>query len=360
MPASLTRSTSLAVFRLQPSRRAGFTLLEVVVAVAIVAVMAGAITPLVFQQLMEAKTEATRNELAAIETGLQRFYADTGRFPRESEGLAALVGDPGLESWQGPYVATGQSDPVLAVARDAFDSPYIYDLDPQTSATAQADLIVASPGANLSYECGTLNESWRLDAGDDDLVLLVSRAALDRAARLAAGVELEAIASAARAYFAAEAVFPGDVDQLLGNYLDPGLDGTAARDPWYQPYLLTPTTDQPPQLIITSRGPDRRDDRGGGDDLVLQLSSAAVGRHSTTYKLTIAQTILNNNPSLELAAAWPGPSGARAALGLATAFDRDGWGNSYGLNVASRTVFSAGPDGRAEHVADNIPPGVGP
>ena len=45
---------------------------------------------------------------------------------------------------------------------------------------------------------------------------------------------------------------------------------------------------------------------------------------------------------------------------LTTAFDRDGWGRHYGLNVASRTVFSAGPDGLAEAAADNIPPGVGP
>ena len=47
----------------------------------------------------------------AFEEGL---YADTGLLPSEPEGLAALVVDPGVSGWQGPYVATERGDPVDA------------------------------------------------------------------------------------------------------------------------------------------------------------------------------------------------------------------------------------------------------
>jgi len=82
-----------------PQNRKGFTLIEIVISIAIVAIMAGAIAPLAFKELVRSREEATQKELDNLNTALVHFYEDTGRFPLENEGLAALVIDPG-RSWK--------------------------------------------------------------------------------------------------------------------------------------------------------------------------------------------------------------------------------------------------------------------
>lgn len=50
-------------------------------------------------------------ELQTLSLGLAGFRADTGRFPTAGEGLPALLADPGIGGWQGPYVSHLRPDP---------------------------------------------------------------------------------------------------------------------------------------------------------------------------------------------------------------------------------------------------------
>lgn len=50
-------------------------------------------------------------ELAALRTALDRFQADIGRYPDASEGLKALVLNPGIPGWGGNYVSVVKPDP---------------------------------------------------------------------------------------------------------------------------------------------------------------------------------------------------------------------------------------------------------
>ncbi|MFU8780314.1 MAG: type II secretion system protein GspG [Kiritimatiellia bacterium] len=59
-------------------------------------------------------------EIQALTTALERFHADTGRFPTAAEGLRALVHDPGTPGWSGHYVNLIQPDP--------WKTPYRYSL----------------------------------------------------------------------------------------------------------------------------------------------------------------------------------------------------------------------------------------
>ena len=61
-------------------------------------------------------------EVETLTTALHLFYADTGRFPTEEEGLGALVRDPGAPGWNGHYVNLIQPDP--------WRLPYRYTLTP--------------------------------------------------------------------------------------------------------------------------------------------------------------------------------------------------------------------------------------
>ena len=338
---------------------AGFTLLELVVAMAIVAILAGTIAPLAYNQVKRARKEATLVELATLSDGLISFYEDTGRFPTEGEGLAALVGDPGVSGWQGPYVGGETGAPVSAVTHDQFGHTYIYDLDPVTSPAGAADALIASPGFDGVLVAGALGGTWDLGEDEDDLLGLASTGPVDRIKIRDAVTEMEAIGDAAWAYYQDHAVFPGDLADLVGDYLDPGVDNEDFVDPWYLAYDLSTATigTQPPVLTVRSFGPDRQNDHGGDDDLDLDVSAIPPGRKTTEWRLQIAQTALNNQPTLVLTGSWPTD---RAALGLTSLFDYDGWGRPLAINAGLRAVYSSGPDGNAVLASDNLPAGVGP
>src|SRR5215213_8151656 len=54
---------------------------------------------------VQSRPAAARTDLSQMETALDLFRADTGRYPTSAEGLAALVSPPaGVPSWRGPYL----------------------------------------------------------------------------------------------------------------------------------------------------------------------------------------------------------------------------------------------------------------
>jgi len=338
---------------------AGFTLMELVVALAIVAIMAGTIAPMAYNQVKRARKDATLRELDTLTDGLLAFYEDTGRFPTEGEGLGALVGDPGVNGWQGPYVGDDHGAPVTAVTRDQFNHAYVYDVAPITTPPGVADVLIVSAGADGAFTVGSPGSNWDLDADEDDLLGLVSAGPVNREKTRICIDEMEAIGDAAWNYYEDRAVFPGDLSQIASTYMDPGVDNAGFIDPWNRAYdlVVVTTGSLPPTLTVRSFGPDRQDDNGGDDDLDLDVSAIPPGRKSTLWKLEIAQTSLNSQPALVLTGSW---SVDRSALGLTSAFETDGWGRAFGINVASRAVYSAGPDGNAVLTGDNLPTGVGP
>lgn len=340
--------------------RGGFTLVEVVVAVAIVAILAAAVTPLAFREMTRAREDATLDELASLRQGLLDFYEDTGRFPSEAEGLGALVADPGVSGWQGPYVGGGDGLPLAEATTDAWGGTYLYDLGPVTVPAGAADVVVASGGIDGLVTFGAVGGTWTIDGAGDDLLSVVAAGPVNRDKVQDCEAELKAIAEAARRYFEDSAAFPTDTSDLVDGYLDAGIDGDALEDPWRRAYevMVDVTGANPPDFIARSWGPDRADDGGGDDDISLNVSSLPPARKATLYKLEIAQAALNLDAGLALTGNWAAAD--RAALGLAGAFDTDGWGRLFQVNAGSRTVYSAGADGNAVTVADNLPAGVGP
>jgi general secretion pathway protein G len=160
--------------------RGGFTLVEVVVAVAIVAILAAAVTPLAFREMSRAREDATLDELASLRQGLLDFYEDTGRFPSEAEGLGALVADPGVSGWQGPYVGGGDGLPLAEATTDAWGGTYLYDLGPVTVPAGAADVVVASGGIDGLVTFGAVGGTWTIDGAGDDLLSVVAAGPVNR------------------------------------------------------------------------------------------------------------------------------------------------------------------------------------
>jgi general secretion pathway protein G len=100
--------------RERSASEAGFTLLELLVVLGIIALLATVAGPQVLRYLGKARTDTAKAQISAISTALELYSLDNGSFPSQDLGLAALVQPPqnGV-TWHGPYLkrAEGLIDP---------------------------------------------------------------------------------------------------------------------------------------------------------------------------------------------------------------------------------------------------------
>jgi general secretion pathway protein G len=89
----------------------GFTLIELLVVLVILGVLAGIVGVRMGNQVGFSKTTAAVTDLSNLETALEAFQANCGRYPTQNEGLAALVETPNISGWLGPYVKFIPDDP---------------------------------------------------------------------------------------------------------------------------------------------------------------------------------------------------------------------------------------------------------
>jgi general secretion pathway protein G len=89
--------------------RKGYSLVEILVAVAIIAVLATLVAPRLFAQLDNSRATAAKTQMRMIETALDTMRLDIGRYPAQDEGLSLLVTpSEGVERlWNGPYLDDG-------------------------------------------------------------------------------------------------------------------------------------------------------------------------------------------------------------------------------------------------------------
>ena len=86
-------------------RDAGFSLMELLVALVILALIVGLVAPQVLGYLGRARTDSAKVQIDNLKASLSLYLVDMGRYPASSEGLEALVkAPPGAASWRGPYV----------------------------------------------------------------------------------------------------------------------------------------------------------------------------------------------------------------------------------------------------------------
>lgn len=98
----------------------GFTLIEILVIVAILALLASLVGPQVMGVLGGQKSKTAMIQISEIDKALDVFNLDVGRYPTSSEGLQALVTRPGgVSIWNGPYLKGG-------VPNDPWGKPYMY------------------------------------------------------------------------------------------------------------------------------------------------------------------------------------------------------------------------------------------
>ena len=104
----------------------GFTLLELLVVLAIMGMLAAIIAPQVIRYLGSSKTSTAKVQIQYVMQSLELFRVDVGRYPTQQEGLEALVNPtPTAPNWNGPYL---KKETAL---KDPWGNPYFYQIPGQ-------------------------------------------------------------------------------------------------------------------------------------------------------------------------------------------------------------------------------------
>ncbi len=151
-------------------RTHGFTLIEVLLVVVIILMLAAALVVFVLPQQKGAQKNTTRVLLNQLQTALDTYRLNVGRYPSEEEGgLGALLVKPNYENekmgerWQGPYLKPGTKledpwgnqlryEPVDATTVDASDQqnglPYkLYSVGPDGQPDTEDDIKLVDDSA---------------------------------------------------------------------------------------------------------------------------------------------------------------------------------------------------------------------
>lgn len=123
----------------------GFTLIELMVVLAIIAALVGIIGPRIFKQFGQANTRIAKTQIAQLEAALDSFRLDVGRYPSTSEGLNALFSGS-VDGWDGPYLKK------KAVPKDPWKRDYIY----------------TSPGSRAEYELSSYGRDGQPGGSGED------------------------------------------------------------------------------------------------------------------------------------------------------------------------------------------------
>ncbi|MGB9620488.1 MAG: prepilin-type N-terminal cleavage/methylation domain-containing protein [Armatimonadota bacterium] len=109
-------------------RRRGFTLVELLVVIVVLAVLAAIVLPKFMNSSRRGKESALRSDLKLLRNAVSLFQADTGAYPKTLADLAATSAPAkGLDSsgnevnitatdWHGPYLQEVPNDPVSGSA----------------------------------------------------------------------------------------------------------------------------------------------------------------------------------------------------------------------------------------------------
>lgn len=104
------------------ARVLGFTLLELLVVVVIIGLLVSYVGPRYFSQVGKSEVGTAKAQIDALEKALDQFRLDTGHYPANELGLAALYTRPASEpKWNGPYLKK-------AVPQDPWGKDYVYKI----------------------------------------------------------------------------------------------------------------------------------------------------------------------------------------------------------------------------------------
>jgi len=134
------------------SRGRGFTLIEVMVVVAILAILAAVVVPRIMDEPGKARQARAQQDIRAIENALDMYRLDNFRYPSSDQGLEALVEAPGSGPEPPNYKEGGY---LRSLPEDPWGNPYQY----------------ANPGEHGEIDVYSLGANGRPGGEGEDAVI---------------------------------------------------------------------------------------------------------------------------------------------------------------------------------------------
>ena len=134
--------------RMRTPRRSAFTLIELLLVLVILAVLAAVVVPKFTGRSEQARKAAAKTDISMLETALENFEVDSGRYPTTEEGLGVLIQPPAqVKAWHGPYIKQNY------LPKDPWGNPYVYRFPGQNNVS--------------SYDLASLGPDGSEGGGDD-------------------------------------------------------------------------------------------------------------------------------------------------------------------------------------------------
>jgi general secretion pathway protein G len=90
---------------LNSKHRSGFTLIEILIVMVIIGLLAALVGPRMFGKVGKSKQKAAKAQISLLETALDTYRLDVGKYPTTEMGLNALRIKPNdVAKWDGPYL----------------------------------------------------------------------------------------------------------------------------------------------------------------------------------------------------------------------------------------------------------------
>lgn len=122
----------------------GFTLVELLVVIAIIAILASVVTVSLVRKPGEARVAATKLQIRQLQTALNIYRTEQGRYPTQEQGLEALIRKPDREPIPRQYPAEGYLEGGR-LPEDAWGNPFVY-LSPGRAGEAYEIISYGSDG----------------------------------------------------------------------------------------------------------------------------------------------------------------------------------------------------------------------
>jgi prepilin-type N-terminal cleavage/methylation domain-containing protein len=169
----------------------GFTLIELIVAIAIIAILAAIISPTAFKAIEKAKISRSGSDARALRVAAMQYYGDVGFWPPDvnrgvdpgfmQSGIACAE-NPGQMAGYDPVAQGGYMANWQAVINNNWDGPYLerwptltpwagkYDWNFWPTAQNRVGGVVVPPGCYVGIQGDYLNANFIPEASEQILV----------------------------------------------------------------------------------------------------------------------------------------------------------------------------------------------
>lgn len=131
----------MKVFIKQSGVSKAFTLVELLLVITIIGILAAVIVPRFFGRSQDARIAAAKQTIiGTFGTALDLYEQDVGQYPTTEQGLNALIQNPSVPNWRGPYLKSNE------LPKDPWGNEYKYTYPSQlTSSETFYDIVSSGP-----------------------------------------------------------------------------------------------------------------------------------------------------------------------------------------------------------------------